>query len=231
MAKKQQIENQDPEVVIETAINETEEFLFKNGKKLLIALAVIVVVAGGFFGYKYLYQVPKTEKAADMMFVAEQLFAADNFEAALNGDGSSAGFLEVISSYGSTPVANVANHYAGICYLKLNDLDNALKYLKKYSATSGAPNQIVNAQNYGLQGDIMSQKQDYKAAVDLYGKAIAVSDNTLTTPVYLQKQALVYAQLGETAKAIVAAQRIADEFPESLESRDIEKFIGQLEQK
>lgn len=233
MATKQQndIENQDPEVVIETAINETEEFLFKNGKKLLTALAVIVVIAGAIFGYKYLYQAPRAEKASDLMYVAEQLFAAQNYQQALDGDGNNAGFLEVIETYGSTAVANVANHYAGICYLNLGDEDKALAYLQDYKTTDGAPNQIINAQNFGLQADIMSQKQDYKTAASLYSKAIDASNNALTAPIYLQKIALVYEQLGQNESALQAAQRILDEYPTSLEARDIEKFIGQLEQK
>ncbi|UKI39587.1 MAG: hypothetical protein L6V35_01520 [Alistipes putredinis] len=50
----------------------------------------------------------------------------------MEGDGSTAGFLEVIEKYGSTPQGNIAKHYAGICYLKNGDLDNALAYLAKY---------------------------------------------------------------------------------------------------
>ena len=85
---------QDPEVAIASAIGKVEGFIMKNGRSLLIALAVVVVVVGGFFGYKYLVVGPRAEKAAAMMFMAEQQFAADSFALALNGDGNFAGFLE-----------------------------------------------------------------------------------------------------------------------------------------
>ena len=55
--------NQDPEAAIENAIGRTEAFLQKNGKLLLSLLAVIVVVVGGYFGYKYLYVAHRAEKA------------------------------------------------------------------------------------------------------------------------------------------------------------------------
>ena len=92
-------------------------------------MIVVVVVVGGFFGYKYLISGPRAEKAAAMMFVAEQQFAGDSFALALNGDGNFAGFLEVIDRYGSTDEGNLARHYAGICYLRLGEYQQALDYL------------------------------------------------------------------------------------------------------
>lgn len=232
MATNQNTENQDPEVVIESAINKTEEFFYNNGKLLLTILAVVVAAVGGYFGYKYLYQAPRIANASDMMFVAEQQFAIDSFALALNGDGgNNFGFLEVIEKYSSTPQANIANHYAGVCYLKLADLDKAMEYLAKYNMTDGAPNQLINAQNLGLQGDVLSQKKEYNEAVKRYVQAVEASDNSFTAPMYLKKAALVYQQIGDNKKAIEMCQKIADQFKSSMEARDIEKLIGQLEQK
>lgn len=229
--QNQNLESQDPEVVIESAINKSEAFLHDNGKLLITILIAVVIVVGGYFGYKYLYQAPRVGKAADMMFVAEQQFAIDSFAVALNGDGNNAGFLEVIEKYGATAQGNIANHYAGVCYIKMGEMDKAMEYLKKFDATEGAPNVLVNAQNFGLQADILSQKQNYKEAAKMYEKAIEAANNSFTTPIYLKKAALVYTQLGDNKKALELYQRVADEFGSSMEARDIEKFIGQLEQK
>lgn len=229
--KQNEIENQDPEVVIETAINTTEEFLFKNGKTLLVALAALIVIVGGYFSYKYLYQAPRSEKAAAMMFVAEQNFAADSIELALNGGAKAAGFVDVVSSYGSTASGNLAKHYAGVCYIKLGENDKALASLKSYNATKGVPNQIIAAQNYGLQGDIYSQKEDFSSAISLYKKAVDASDNNFTAPIYLYKMVLVYMAMDKNDKALEAAKLISEKYPQSSEGRDIQKVIGQLEQK
>lgn len=229
--KNQGIEDQDPEVVIETAINSTEEFIYKNGKSLLAALCAIILIAGGYFGYKYLYQAPREAAAADMMFVAEQLFGADNFQLAVAGDESVAGFEAVIAEYGSTNAGNLAKHYAGICYLKMDENDKALEALKGYKPSKGVPNQLIAAQNYGLQGDLLSQKQDYAASAELYTKAVAASSNVLTAPIYLNKLILVYIALGDNVKALETANRILDEYSSSMEARDVQKMIGQLEQK
>ena len=221
----------DAEVVIESALTKSEQFIEKNGKNLLIALAVIVLLVGGYYAYKYLWNSPREVQASNMMFVAEQQFAIDSFNLALNGDGNNAGFIDVIDQYESTPQGNIAKHYAGICLLKLNDLDGAIDYLSQYTPTEGVPNEIINAQNRGLMGDIYSQKGELENAAEYYMEAVGISDNTFTAPYYLKKAGLVYAKLNQYKEAMNAFQSIADNFPSSMEARDIDKFIGQIEQK
>ncbi len=220
----------DAEEAIESAINKTEEFLFTNGKTLLTFLAAIVLIVGGYFGYKHLYAQPRDAKAADMMFVAEQQFAADSYELALNGDGDNAGFLQVIERYKGSAPGNLACHYAGICYIKLGDLEQAEAYLARYKPRGKTTALIINAQNLGLRGDLKVQKGDLKGALELYTKAIAAAHNSLTSPAYLKKAGLVCEKLGNKAKALELYNRIVDEFGASLEARDIDKSIGRVEQ-
>lgn len=227
MANNKQ-ENAYEEVVTET-VSKTEAFFEKNQKLVTWVLVAIFVVIGGYFANKYLIAQPRAAKASAEMFAAIQNFNAEEWQVALDGDDNYAGFLEVIDNYGSTPQASLAAHYAGICYLKLGDKESALEYLTKYDATSGAPAEIVNAQNYGLQGDIVADGGDLKRAASLYRKAIEASNNSLTTPCYLKKLGLVEEAMGNTAAALAAYQRIADEFGSALEARDIDTYIGRLQ--
>ena len=119
----------------------------------------------------------------------------------------------MIDKYGSTPQGNLAQHYAGICYLQLGQYEEALAHLKKYSAPKGVPGALLEAQNYGL-----------------YQKAIGASDNGLTAPYYLKKIGLVYEKLGDNAKALEAYKTISGSYAGSMEARDIQKYIGRLEQ-
>ncbi len=230
----QKNQNEEPEQIIEQAIEKTEFFLFRNGKMLLIGLGVLFVVVALFFGIKYMYTAPREEKASALMFVAEQQFARDSFAMALNGyetaDGHQAGFLEVIDRYGSTQVGNTANHYAGICYMKLGDYESALKYLSGYTAVKGLAANLVNSQNFGLQGDAYVQLNKLPEAVKMYEKAVSDYTNNLTTPYYLKKLALIYEKQGDNAKALAACERIKNEFFSSYEARDIDKYIGRLSQ-
>lgn len=215
------------EVVTET-VGKTEKFFEKNQKLIIGVLVAIIVVIGGYFANKYLIAQPRAEKASAEMFAAIQEFNASNWEVALNGDDNNAGFLEIIDNYGSTPQASLAAHYAGISYLKLGDAESALTYLKKYDTAKGATAEIINAQNYGLQGDLLVDKGELAAAAKLYKKAIEASDNSMTAPIYLKKLGLVEEELGNKEAAKKAYTTIAEKYNTSLEARDIDLFIGRL---
>jgi tetratricopeptide (TPR) repeat protein len=229
--KGKAVELKDPEIKIEDALSRTESFLESNWKAISIVLAVIVLVIGGYYAYRGLYLAPRMEKASVAMFVAQHVFADGNYEEALNGDGNNVGFLEIVSKYGDTPQGKLAAHYAGICYLNEGDLDAALTFLSKYSPSRGVPNTLINAQNEGLKGDVYVQKGDYQGAVKHFERAVKASDNTLTTPTYLKKAGLAYEALGDYATAVKLYTRISDEYPTSIEGRDIDKYIGAAEQK
>lgn len=227
MATKKNQEITHEEVVTE-AVSKTEQFFEKNEKLIVWVLVAVFVIIGGYFANKYLIAQPRAEKASAEMFAAIQNFNAEQWQVALDDDGNNAGFVEVVENYATTPQGSLAAHYAGISYLKLGDSENALKYLRKYRAAKGAPAEIVNAQNAGLQGDVYANGGDFKKAAALYRKAVKASDNSLTAPVYLKKLGLAEEQLGNTAAALEAYQRIADEFYTSLEARDIDTYIGRL---
>jgi tetratricopeptide (TPR) repeat protein len=214
---------------IEAAVDKTQDFFDKNGKTITYVLIAIVAVVAAIFGYQKFVKEPRAEKAAAAMYMAQFRFEGENadYELALNGDEEGAGFLDVIEQYGSTPAGNLAAQYAGICYMKLGDWDNAEKYLAQYKATKGVPNAVVNAENLGLQGDVKVQKGDYKKAAALFEQAAAVADNNFTTPLYLKKAALAYEATGDTAAALKTYKRIANEYAASVEARDAEKMLGQ----
>lgn len=218
-------------MVIESAIGRTEMFIRENGKLLLGILAAVVIVVGGFFAYKYLYVGPRQEKAATAMFQAQNYFAADSFELALNGDGNAQGFLQIVDKYGSTPSGNLARHYAGQCYLRLGQYQEAVKYFDRYKDAKGIPAQLINAMNAGLTGDAYIQMGDLEKGVKMYEKAVSINDNQVTAPYYSRKAGQVYQQMGDYGKALEWYRKVKNEYPGTMEWRDIDKYIGQVEQK
>ena len=199
---------------------------------MIIALLALFVLAAAIFGYRQLISQPRERKAAEMIAQAQYRFESTTpeYQLALEGDANGPGFLDVIDQYGSTRAGNLAKHYAGICYLRLGDLDNAAAYLAKYKPAKGIPAEIVNAQNIGLQGDIAVEKGDYAAAIKLFEKAAKVSDNNLTAPMYLRKAALAANAMGNKEQALGFAQRIQNEFPASAEAQNAEKLMGTIQQ-
>ena len=221
------IENQQEAAVAE-AVSKTEQFFQKNGKSVVIALVVVVLLVVCGYLYKSLVIDSNEQKASEMIVEAQDRFAGENpdFALALNGDENGAGFLDVAEQYGSTAAGNIANHYAGICYLRLGDLENAEKYLAQYDAVDELAGEVVNAQNLGLRGDIAVEKGEYEAAVALYKKAVAASKNIYTAPLYLYKQILAYAALGNKAEAQKCFEVLQANYPMAVEVRDAEKVLG-----
>ena len=214
------------------AMNRTELFFEKNGRNMAYIFLGLLVLAALIFGYRALIVAPRATKAAERIAEAQYRFEEQNpdYQLALEGDANGAGFLDVIEEYGSTPSGNLAKHYAGICYLRTGDLENAAKYLAKFSQLKGIPGELINAQNYGLQGDIAVEQQDYARAVKFYEKAVKAADNNLTAPMYLRKAALAANAMGNKEQALGFAQRIQNEFPASAEAQNAEKLMGTIQQ-
>ena len=188
------------------------------------------MLAALVYGYRALIVSPRVEKAAEMIAEAQNRFEGENpdFETALLGDDNAAGFLDVIEKYGSTPSGNLAKHYAGICYLKTGDLENAAKYLAKYSPVKGIPGALINAQNLGLQGDIAVEQQNYAKAVKCYERPAKAADNNLTAPMYLRKAGLAEQAQGNNEKAAAFYEQILTSYPASTDAREAEKLLGSV---
>ena len=116
----------------------------------------------------------------------------------------------------------------GYLYKSLVIDGNAEKYLSMYSAVNELVAEVINAQNYGLRGDIASEQGNYEAAVALYKKAVSASKNIYTAPLYLYKQVLSYAALGNKAEAQKCLDALQAEYAMSTEAREAEKVVGTL---
>ena len=92
----------------------------------------------------------------------------------------------------------------------------------------GIPGALINAQNYGVQGDIAVEQKDYAKAVKFYDKAVAAADNNLTAPMYLRKAGLAEQAQGNGAKAAAYYERILTSYPASMDARDAEKLLGSI---
>lgn len=223
-------QHQDPEVIIASSISKFELLIEKNGRNLLIALGAIIVIVGGYFAYKYMYAAPRAIKASNAMYQAQAQFEIDSFAVALNGNASFDGFLAISDEFSGTPQANIAKHYAGICYLYMGEFQKAIDAFSSFEAVSGAPGVIVTAQNFGMMGDAYVELGDMAKGVAMYEKAAAHTPNQDTTPAYLKKAALVNESLGNNAKALEQYQTIKSNYPRGMQARDVDKFIARVQQ-
>ncbi|MEG0467332.1 MAG: hypothetical protein RSF93_03875 [Mucinivorans sp.] len=230
MSTQKPNETQAPEAAIEQALGNTELFIQKHSKTMVIALLVIVLLVGGYFAYTNLYVAPRAQKASAAMFDAQAEFARDSFAVALNGNGVALGFVDVIDQYSGTEQANLAQHYAGICCLKMGEFKNALDYFDKFDAQKEGIGEVLNAQNIGLMGDCYVEMGQSDKGIECYMKAVKASNNVATAPLFLQKAAMVNLASGNAAAAIEQFQSIKAQYPTAIIARDIDKYIALAQQ-
>ena len=222
MAKE--IKNENVEAVVE-AVSKTEKFFNENGKVLGGIVAGFAVVAAIVFcWYKFAYQ-PAVEEAQGQMAVAEENFRAADYELALNGDGNVLGFTQIIDEYGAK-AGKAVYFYAGVCELRLGNYELAIKDLKAYKGTD----EILKARALACIGDAYVGLENYAEALVYFEKAAAVVENMYAAG-YLLKAGVVAEKLGENAKALGFYETIKDQYPQSMEAYEIDKYIGRVENK
>ena len=215
---------------VEHALSNSELFIEKNQKMIMYVVAGIVIIIAGYIGFKKFYLAPEEKEAQAQMFWAERYFEKDSLNLALNGDGTNSGFLDIIDQYGITKSANLANYYAGMCFLKKGQFEDAINYLKKFDSDD----MIVSSMAKGAIGDAYMELGDNEKAIENYIKA-AKNNNQFTAPIYLMRAGWTYENMENYEEALKVYERIQKEFFKSSESREIEKYIarakGMLNQK
>ena len=220
MAKKKS-KAEDGIVKVEEALSKTEQFIESNQKLLTILIGGIIVLVLAFFGINRFYMTPREQEAKEQMFMAERYFEIDSLSLALNGDGMYPGFLEMIDDYRWTKSANLSKYYAGICYLKLGNAEEAASYLKSFKGKD----EIVGPIARGALADAYMELGESSKAVGSYLAAAKMSKNDLTTPLFLMKAATAYEIMSDFKKALPLYEQIKKEFPSSVEAREIDKYI------
>ncbi len=220
MAKKVD-KTEDKIVAVEEALSKTEHFIEQNQKILTIVIGAIILVILGYFGYQKFYITPMEKEARSQMFMAEMYFSQDSLDLALNGDGNYLGFLDIIDEFGAVKQSKLANYYAGICFLKKGEFEEAIDYLEDYSIDD----KIIAPMATGAIGDAYLELKEYKKASSYYMDAADKDANNFTAPTFLYKAGKTYEIMEEYSKAAATYERIKADYEMSMEARNIDKDI------
>ena len=223
MSKSKKHPEDDKNILaVEEALSRSEQFIERNQNTIMWVVAVIVLIIAGYIGYTRFILAPREREARSEMFMAEMYFEQDSLQLALNGDVQYPGFLDIISTYRFTKSANLAHYYAGISHLKLENYEDAIKHLKKFRGRD----QILGTMAFGAIGDAYLELDDRSAAARYYRKAYRFKPNDFTTPLFLFKAGLLFEETGQPAEALKLYERIRNEYRNSAEGRNIERYIG-----
>ncbi len=219
------INNQKDELEnVQQVLTTSEAFIEKYQKQILYVVGGVVLFVILILAIRNYYLKPKEIQAANEMYKAQSYFNTDSFKVALNGKlPEFIGFKEIVSEYGITSSGNLASAYAGICYFKLGEYDNAIKYLSQFDGKD----ENVSVTVTGLIGDSYVEKGETKKAINYFEKA-GNADNKVLSPFYLKKVAIAYESLNQVEKALEIYNKIKEKYPQSSEASEIDKYIARI---
>jgi len=223
MSKEKKIQKQAESNIgtVQNALSRTEQFIENNQKIIIYVIVGLVVVVGGYLAYRSFIQQPREKRASAEMYTAQYYFELDSFKLALQGDGKNAGFLNIIDDYGSTKAGNVANYYAGVCYMRLGEYNTAIGYLEDFDSDD----KILKPISIGLIGDANAELGKLDLAIEKYLEAADQASNDFVSPIYLMRAGIAYESLNKWNEALEIYNRIDKEYYGTSEQRNIEKYI------
>jgi len=212
---------------VEQALTRAEQFIETYQKQIVWTVSVILGIVVLYMAFQRFYVEKKSQEAAAEMFPAEQYFENDDWERALDGDGNNLGFTDIISDYRFTRSANLAKYYAGLCFLRLEEYDEAISYLSKFKSKDI----ILSSIALGSIGDAYAQLGEPGKAINFYKKAAERKRNDFTSPLYLLRAGILLENEGNLKEASELYERIKTNYAVSTEGRTIDKYIARVKVK
>lgn len=218
---------------LDTTANKTEEWVVRYQNVILSFIGLVAIGVLGYLGYTNFIIKPKAREAVSELNQAQYYFelAVNNedsdslYRRALVGGEGKYGFLDIIKNYKGTPAAKLATYSAGMAYLNLNEYENAITYLDRFSADDV----LLSALAKGAIGDAYAQLGQIDDAFAYYLEASQVSENIYSTPKYLYKAAMLGSKNGKIKQAISFLERIEKEYPKAEEAKLVAVQKGKLE--
>ncbi|MCQ2149630.1 MAG: tetratricopeptide repeat protein [Bacteroidales bacterium] len=208
---------------IESTVTKAERIYNDNKKSIWTAAGVAAVIILAVIGYSEFIAKPKAAEAMAQMFPAENSFAEGEFDLALNGDGNTLGFNDIIDQYGARGGKDIY-FYAGVCNLRLEQYDEAIAMLKKYKGKDN----VLAARAESCIGDAYTGLENYEEALKHFLKAAAKADNVYAATYYL-RAGITCEELERKDEALKYYRIIKDKYSDSIEGYEIDKYITRAE--
>ncbi|ROS89220.1 tetratricopeptide repeat protein [uncultured Duncaniella sp.] len=216
--------NNKPVEETRNSIDEVNDTLTGIGEKVqsnpkvivwgCIAVAAVVAV---ILIYVYAIRQPGQNAANNALGQADIELLMGNDSVAL------AKYQQVAADHGYD-AGNLANLNAAIILYKEGKYEEAIGYLKNYSASES----VIGASAKSLEGDCYVNLKQYPQAIDCFKQAVKISDNNPHyTPAFLLKEATVLREQKDFKAEAAVYEQILKDYPTygSEIGVDIKKYL------
>lgn len=222
MAKKEEGKKQSQEARSTEGLTKTEQFFDKNKKFILLGAGGVIVIILSIVMYRNFVVKPHIEESHDAYWPAFYAWQSnDSTDVAFTGNDEFIGMEEIADEYAGTTAGNIASYAMGIHKMEEGDFEGALSYLED----TDFDDVIVGTLVIGLIGDCYVEMGDFETAASKFEEAATREPNDFTTPMFYKKAGMVFEELDQMEDAVRVYQIIKDEYPESTEGQDIDKYI------
>lgn len=219
---------------LDTSAGRAEAWVARNQNYILVTISTIVIIVLGYLAYINFVVKPLNEESNNAMAQAQSYFkegmedptAQDSlFTLALDGDGISPGFVEIIENYDGSDVAQLAAYNAGMIFLQQGDFEQAISYLDDFSTDDP----ILGSLALGGIGDAFTELNQFEDALSYYQKAASFAENDLTTPRFLLKGAQIALAIEKNSKAAELLKELKENYSSTPEANKVAVLLAQAQ--
>jgi tetratricopeptide (TPR) repeat protein len=197
---------------------------FNQYNKIIYGVAIgLLLLVAALMAFNKFYIVPQNEKASSLMTAPiDFMMKADSLSLvkALEGDDENEGFLNIASSFMFTSTSNTAKYFSGLCYLKLGNKEEALRYFLKFKKKDAIYWYAAQA----MISDLYDDQGELGKAIK-YCKKAAESKDPYFAPVNLFKLGQFFEREENWKKAMDAYQTIQDKYYAEYQKMNIDKYL------
>jgi tetratricopeptide (TPR) repeat protein len=197
---------------------------FKTNKVLryvTIGVGVLVIGILGFLLYRQFVHKPANEKSKDSYWEGLNYAVKDSTDVAIDILESS------VKKYDGKVGGEVAQFVLARQLMAKGEFKAAIEELEGVDTEDT----YVNIMAVGLHADCLSEMKKYEDAANKYLEAADMTENELTTPMYLRKAGLCAEEIKNFPKAAEFYQRIIDDYPSYSGQNQIEKLLARASNK
>ncbi len=219
---------------LDETLGRTGQYLVDNKKKISTITGAVLFIIIAFIAYNRFYAKPFQEESVTKGWEAEHYMEMDslnwaingNINAGMNGDPADGryGFRYMAENYEGTKGGMRARYNLGIALLNNGQFQEAIDQLEDVNFEEDEV--MLTAFKFGAMGDCFWEIGAQEKAIEFYNKAVGVAENILANPYFLKKAGLVAEELGKYKEANGYYSQIKEKYPDSMEARDIDKYIA-----
>ena len=178
-----------------------EGFFVRNKLLLITGLVIIVLIAGGIFGFRY-YNYKRNENANKLLWKGVRLYMSFNGKNQKVLIRSVSYFKRLKNKYNGTHAYKISKFYLGLSYMRIGKLKRAISYLTEYTKIYPKPDSNnLSYLAYSNMATISMLQKNYDNTIT-YLSNMAKVNNIKLQEYALLEEASLYTQIKEPQKAV-----------------------------